>query len=117
MGRTLAPFLIGGTPIVNFAEGAQWGRLYESMHGYIDEVRVSRGFRYGTVLGNRIQPKRKFRTDRKTIALWRFDEGPDARLYRDFSGNGYALIPGGSLSVSPRDKLTTTWGALKRGPQ
>ena len=117
MGRTLAPLLIGGTPIVNFAEGAQWGRLYESMHGYIDEVRVSRGFRYGTVLGNRIQPKRKFRADRKTIALRRFEEGPGARLYRDSSGNGYALIPGGSLSISPRGKLTTTWGALKRGPQ
>ena len=114
MGRTLAPFLIGGTPIVNFTEGSEWGRLYESMLGYIDEVRVSKGFRYGTEWGNRIQPERKFRADGKTIALWRFEEGPETALYRDSSGNGYTLFPGGSLSVQPRGKLTTTWGALKR---
>lgn len=117
MGRTLAPFFIGGTPIVNFTEGSQWGRLYQSMRGYIDEARVSRGFRYGTEPGNRIQPERKFRADGKTIALWRFEEGPGAALYRDSSGNGYTLSPGGSLSVQPRGKLTTTWGALKRGAQ
>lgn len=114
MGRTPAPFLIGGTPIVNFAEGSEWGRLYESMQGYVDEVRVSKGLRYGTERGNRIQPDRKFRADGKTMALWRFEEGPEAALYRDSSGNGYALFPGGSLSVQPRGKLTTTWGALKR---
>lgn len=114
VGRTSAPFLIGGTPIVKFAEGSEWGRLYESMLGYVDEVRVSKGFRYGTERGNRIQPERKFRADGKTVALWRFEEGPAATLYRDSSGNGYTLFPGGSLSVSPRGKLTTTWGALKR---
>ena len=114
MGRTPAPFLIGGTPIVKFVEGSEWGRLYESMRGYVDEVHVSKGFRYGTERGNRIQPERKFRADRKTIALWKFEEGPGAPLYRDSSGNGFALFPGGSLSVDPRGKLTTTWGALKR---
>ena len=114
MGRTLAPFLIGGTPIVDFTEGSEWGRLYESMRGYVDEVRVSKGFRYGTERGNRIHPKRKFRADGKTIALWQFEEGPGAPLYRDSSGNGFALLPGGSLSVNTRGKLTTTWGALRR---
>ena len=79
--RTSAPFLIGGTPIVKFAEGSEWGRLYESMQGYVDEVRVSRGFRFGTERGNRIQPERKFRADGKTVALWRFEEGPGAPLY------------------------------------
>ena len=90
-------------------------RRYESMEGHVDEVRASRGFRYGTEWGNRIQPERKFKADGKMIALWRFEERSD--LYRDSSGNGYTLFPGGSLSVSPRGKLTTTWGALKRGPQ
>ena len=85
------------------------------MEGHVDEVRASRGFRYGTEWGNRIQPERKFKADGKMIALWRFEERAD--LYRDSSGNGYTLFPGGSLSVSPRGKLTTTWGALKRGPQ
>lgn len=113
MGRTPAPFLIGGTPVVNFTEGSEWGRLYESMQGYVDEVRVSKGFRFGTEWGKRMQPERKFRADGKTVALWRFGEGPEATLYRDSSGNGYTLFPGGSLSVQPRGKLTTTWGALK----
>ncbi len=113
IGRTPAPLLIGGTPLVKFKEGAEWGDKYESMKGYIDEVRVSEGWRYGE--GKVIRPKRHLSADAQTIALWRFGEGAGAPSYRDSSGNGYTLTAGGSLSVHPRDKVVTTWGNIKRG--
>lgn len=72
----------------------------ESMIGYIDEVHVSRGWRYPK--RGEIQPKRHFLADERTIALWRFEEGPGAPLYSDSSGNGYTLVAGGSLAVHPR---------------
>ena len=116
MGRTPAPFVIGGTPIVKFKEGSQWGDKFESMKGYIDAVRVSKGFRYDVKkVGQEIRPPRHFRPDAQTIALWRFEEGPGAPFYRDSSRNGYTLFPGGSLAVHPRGKTSTTWGNIKRG--
>ena len=118
MGRTPAPFVIGGTPIVNFKEGAQWGHQHESMKGYIDEVRVSKGHRYDIEQQEyQIHPPRHFKRDTRTIALWRFEEGPGAPFYRDSSGNDYTLFPGGSLAVDSRRKLATTWGSLKRRVQ
>ncbi|MDE0043823.1 MAG: hypothetical protein OXT74_17410 [Candidatus Poribacteria bacterium] len=113
MGRTPAPFVIGGTPAIRFKEGSQWGHQYTSMRGYIDGVRVSKGLRYD-IHGN-IHPKRRFSADARTIALWHFAEGPGAPSYADASGNGYTLAAGGSLSVHPRDKVATTWGTIKRG--
>lgn len=112
MGRTPAPFVIGGSPIIQFKEGARWGQQYTSMKGYIDGVRVSKGFRYD-IHGN-IHPKRRFSADARTIALWHFEEGPGAPSYADASGNGYTLTAGGSLSVHPRDKVATTWGSIRR---
>ena len=112
IGRTPAPLLVGGTPLVKFKEGAEWGDKFESMKGYIDEVRVSEGWRYGE--GKVIHPKRHFSVDAQTIALWRFAEGAGAPSYRDSSGNGYTLTAGGSLSVHPRDKVATTWGRIKQ---
>ena len=112
--RTPAPFVIGGTPVVTFNAGSPWGGEYSTMEGYIDEVRVSEGWRYSRGK-NRIRPKRRFPADTRTIALWRFREGPGAPSYRDSSGNGYTLFPGGTLAVHPHDKLATTWGSLKRG--
>ena len=115
MGRTPAPFVIGGTPIVSFKVGAQWGAAYASMQGYVDAVRVSKGFRYDIQdIGQEIKPRRHFQPDAQTIALWRFEEGPGAPFYRDSSRNDYTLFPGGSLSVHPRDKVATTWGRIKR---
>ena len=111
MSRTDAPLLIGGTN-----RNASWGwtSRHGSMKGYIDEFRVSKGFRYDEVRGRKIRPKRRLRADRRTIALWRFEEGPGATRYADSSGNGYTLRAGGSLAVEPRGKLVTTWGSLKR---
>ena len=113
--RTEAPFVIGGAPIITFKDGERWGHKYESMKGYIDVVRVSRGVRYDVPIGEPIHPPRQLRRETQTIALWRFEEGPGAPFYRDSSGNGYTLFPGGSLSVHPRDKAATTWGNIKRG--
>ena len=110
MNRTDAPLLIGGTK----RNGWGWGYRFGSMKGYIDEVRISKGFRYGEA---EIRPRRRLRLDVQTIALWHFDEGPGAAMYRDSSGNGYHLFPGGSLAVEPEDKLATTWGSLKRRVQ
>ena len=122
MGRRNSPLMIGGPNPKSTYEG--WKR-FESMKGYIDEVRVSKGTRYKRVwLPNRnrsekIQAKRPLQVDARTIALWRFEEGPGAHFYRDSSGNGYTLFPGGTLSpvlspVDARGKVTTTWGRLKR---
>ena len=115
MGRTAAPLLIGGATLVTLENGWKWGRANESMKGYIDEVRVSKGWRYAQ--GADIHPKRHFRADGRTIALWRFEEGPGAPFYADSSGNDYTLVAGGSLAVHPHGKLATTWGSLKRRTQ
>ena len=115
IGRTEAPLLIGGPKLVTFENARPWGREFESMKGYIDEVRVSEGWRYAE--GAEIQQKRRFRADAKTIALWRFEERPGAPFYADSSGNDYTLVAGGSLAVHPHGKLATTWGSLKRRTQ
>ena len=119
MGRTEAPLFIGGAPTVTF-ENDEWGTwntdffgnpILESMKGYIDDIRITKGWRYGP--GN-IRPQRKFRVEERTIALWRVEEGPGAPFYRDSSRNGYTLFPGGSLPVQPLATRATTWGSLKR---
>ena len=126
LGRTPAPFVIGGTPVVTFKAGHPWGvehrfvvhpwgDEHSSMEGYIDEVRVSEGWRYAAAFPNKIRPRRHFPADAQTIALWRFEEGAGAASYRDASGNGYRLFPGGTLAVHPQDKAAVTWGNLKRG--
>ena len=115
MEHTDAPLVIGGTPIVTLKRGIRWGHKHESMKGYIDVVRVSRGLRYDVPIGEPILPPRQLRRETQTIALWQFEEGPDAPFYRDSSGNGYTLLPGGSLAVYPDDKAATTWGNIKRG--
>ena len=119
MGRTDAPLFVGGAPpIVTFENGVKWGDFFgtpefESMKGYIDEIRISKGWRY--VPKGNIHPKRNLRVDDRTIALWRFEEGPGAPFYRDSSGNDYTLFPGGALAVQPLAKKAATWGSLKRG--
>ena len=113
MGRTNTPLVIGGpkpVPLINW----EWDKRFQSMEGFIDEVRISKGAPYGDKIGAEIRPRRRFWADGQTIALWHFDEGPGSRIYRDSSGNDYHLFPGGSLAVDSRGKLATTWGSLKR---
>ena len=117
IGRTDAPLLIGGSERLTLNNRWRRGSEYGSMKGYIDEVRVSKGFRYGKVPRRIVRLKRGLRADGRTIALWRFEEGRGAAHYADSSGNGYTLRARGSLAVEPRDKLATTWGSLKKRAQ
>ena len=116
MGRTEAPLFVGGAPIITFENGLKWNDdfgtpVFDAMKGYIDDIRISKGWRY--VPKGNIHPKRNFRVDKRTIALWRFEEGPGAPFYRDSSGNDYTLLSGGSLSVYSQGRLATTWGSIK----
>ena len=92
-----------------------WG----SFAGYIDEVRISTVARYD-IEKQGFTPRNKFKTDRKTIALWHFDEPGGNQKFSDASGNAYHLVGVGGartsipLAVEARGKLTTTWGRLKR---
>ena len=118
MGRTEAPLFVGGAPMVTFENGDTWNNdygkpVFESMKGYIDEIRISKGWRY--VPKGNIHPNRNFRVDKRTIVLWRFEEGPGAPFYRDSSRNDYTLFPGGSLVVQPLARRAATWGSLKQG--
>ncbi|MDE0300658.1 MAG: hypothetical protein OXN17_18635 [Candidatus Poribacteria bacterium] len=119
MGRENTPLVIGGPAPVTLNDIWEWDKRFESMEGYIDEVRVSKGARYGEEIGEEIRPRRRLRADERTLALWRFDEGPGSRTYQDSSGNGYTLFAGGSLAtaVDSRGKLATTWGSLKQRAQ
>ena len=92
-----------------------WG----SFTGYIDEVRISTEARYD-VEKKGFMPDGKFKNDVKTAALWHFDEPSGTQEFSDASGNAYHLegkngartsIP---LAVEAQEKLTTTWGRLKR---
>lgn len=117
IGFRESPFLIGGIRHLPFENEAGWfgPEHFESLKGYIDEFRVSKGWRYAEDEG--VRPERRFESDARTIALWHFDEGPFAPRYADSSGNGYTLVAGGSLAghvVHPRSKLAVTWGNIKR---
>ena len=107
MKREDSPFMLGGP---TFAFGRKYS--FESMDGYIDEVRVSKGMRFGQ--GKNIRVERPFDVDEQTIALWDFEEGANAYSYQDVSGNGYSLSLGGVLSVDPDGKLPTAWGRIKK---
>ena len=92
-----------------------WG----SFAGYIDEVRISRVARYN--VGKKgFTPRKKFKDDAKTVALWHFDEPSGTRKFSDASGNAYHLAGEGGartgipLVVEAEGKLTTTWGRLKQ---
>ncbi len=97
---TSDPIFIGGKP------------GYESLVGLINEVRISKGWRY--LVPSVFSPEKRFKTDEKTLALWHFDEGPDATRFADSSGNGYTLIRVRAFSVNQKQRLTITWGQLKK---
>ncbi len=83
--------------------------------GYIDEVRISNVVRY---VGPEWEiPRGKFEVDKHTISLWHFDEPQELSRFKDASGNGHHLWRSGvisGLAVEAQQKLTTTWGQLKR---
>ena len=78
--------------------------------GAIDELRISASKRYEIIY---LVPINPFQKDPETTALWHFDEFPSGS-YSD-SIEGHRLVR--TLAVSRRDKLTTTWGHIRRqGP-
>ena len=87
--------------------------------GYIDEVRISRVARYD-VERKGFTPRKKFKDDAKTVALWHFDEPSGTQKFSDASGQAHHLTgqngakTGIPLAVEPHEKLTTTWGRLKQ---
>ena len=92
-----------------------WG----SFTGYIDEVRISTVARYDVAKQN-FTPRKEFKEDGKTVALWHFDEPSGTKKFSDASGNAYHLVGKNGaktnipLAVEARGKLTTTWGQLKQ---
>ena len=68
---------------------------------------------------NGFTPRRGFRDDAKTIALWHFDEPSGTQKFSDASGNAYHLVgkngaeTGGTLAVDAQRKLAMVWGRLK----
>ena len=115
--RALLPldFVLGGFGKIIQVDGSFRG----SFAGYIDEVRISTEARYD-VEKKGFMPDGKFKNDAKTAALWHFDEPSGTQEFSDASGNAYHLegkngartsIP---LAVEAQEKLTTTWGRLKR---
>jgi hypothetical protein len=109
---SLPPSFVGGFAASSdpLFIGGREGRT--SIKGWIDEVRISKGWRYTPFQD--FEPQQRFETDQQTIALWHFDEGPEAHSYKDSSGNGYTLYAGGTFSVNIKGKSTTTWGMIKR---
>ena len=99
----------------------QWN---EAFTGLIDEVRISNAPRYPAA--NFDKPTTEFEADRNTVLLMHFNEGQgvEAMDASDFKHHG--LIdqatweevddaPFKPLAVEPGiDKLSTTWGKLKR---
>ena len=105
------PLRIGGI-IFQDPEQIRFGGENVKFQGYIDEVRISNVVRY---VGPRWEvPKGKFKVDKHTISLWRFDETPRTSRFKDASGNGHDLWRSGGLPVEAQGKLTTTWGQLKQ---
>jgi hypothetical protein len=102
------PFYVGGVEVPRISSE------YSSLKGYVDEIRISKGWRYDVIDGiSQIDPPRRFQVDEKTLALWHFDEGLNSKEYRDSSGNGYTLYAGGSLSVEGKSKIASTWGMIR----
>ena len=108
-------FTLGGFgKKVEFHIDHYWG----SFAGYIDEVRISRVARYN-IDKKGFTPRKKFKDDAKTVALWHFDEPGGRRKFSDASGNAHHLVGEGGartgipLAVEPQGKLTTIWGILK----
>ena len=110
-------FTIGGFgENIEFQAGHFWGHFV----GCIDEVRISKVARYDTAKRG-FTPRKKFKNDAKTVALWHFDESRGTREFSDTSGNAYHLIgkngaqtDGEFAAVEAEGKLATIWGRLKQ---
>ena len=112
-------FTIGGFG-KNIRSGIHGDHFWGHFSGYIDEVRISKGMRYNTAKRG-FTPRKRFKNDAKTVALWHFDEPKGTREFSDASGNAYHLmgknsaeIGGDFAAVEAEGKLATIWGRLKQ---
>lgn len=110
-----APLYVGGFP-AGVQTPLHIGKDYirsdiATFDGLIDELRISDEERYE--YGETIEVKEHVRVDEHTVALWHFDEGPDALTYKDSSGNGHTLFAAGQFAVDPKHKIPSLWGAIK----
>ena len=112
-------FTIGGFG-KNIRSGIHGDHFWGHFAGYIDEVRISKVVRYNTAKRD-FTPRKKFKNDAKTVALWHFDEPKGTREFSDTSGNAYHLMgkngaetDGEFAAVEAEGKLATIWGRLKR---
>lgn len=77
--------------------------------GCIDELRIS-----ARPIVPDVKRNPRLDVDRKTSALWHFDEPEGASLFRDASRNGNTLFGrGGRFPVASAAKLATTWAGVK----
>ena len=101
-------FLVIVDTNTSFYVGGHPARNDSFFRGAIDELRISATRRYGRPgFAVPVDPLPK---DPETGALWHFDEFPSG-TYSDSMG-GHRLVR--ALTVTRRDKLTTTWGQLRR---
>ena len=107
-------FTLGGfgKKIGSKAHSHFWG----AFPGYIDEVRISTVARYD-ITKNGFTPRRKFKNDENTVALWHFDEPGGTRKFSDASGNTHHLVgkngakTGIPLAVEAQEKITSKRGS------
>ena len=102
------PLYVGNAPTRDIADSDSgcYGPIVPG-HMYIDELRISSAPRGQDGLA--LRPKR----DATTLALWRFDEGPGAPVYRDVSGRPALFLRRAALGVAPAGKLAATWAQLR----
>ncbi|MEO2004047.1 MAG: hypothetical protein ABGY41_08100 [Candidatus Poribacteria bacterium] len=106
--QTRGPLYVLGLPGDDLSTLAIVGGKVGPMNGCVDVIRVSDDLRYVT---DEIVPDRRLRDDRDTYR-WEFG-GAIPKYYRDTSGAGRHLFPGGALDVARSQVLATSWGEMK----
>ncbi len=104
--------------------------IRSATHVRVGPIRISNAVQYPVekwdIFGGKplamvnFDPDVALEADEHTVALWRFEEGPDAPRYSDGSGTNptgraYSLYRNrnASLSVSPSNRDLTTWADVK----
>lgn len=91
---SVQPFFIGADPTSK-------GKPNRFFRGAVDEFRLSSVARYGT----RFRPKRRFKPDRKTIALYHFDARAADGTYPDAAKHARHAVPVGTPALASLDAV------------
>ena len=116
VGFRESPLLIGGIKHLPFEIDTKWfgPAHFESLKGYIDEFRISKGWRYAADGG--IRPNRRSQAYASTIALWHFDEGAShlvMPMHRGTAIRSSQAVPFAGHVVDSYGKLAITRGSLR----